>query len=98
MIERLHVYLELTRFSHTVFALPFALLSAVMAWAARVRQPQGQPWQWRELLGIVLCMVFARSAAMAFNRIVDRRIDALNPRTSMRHLPRGSLSVAGSWS
>jgi len=79
--------LELIRFSHTVFALPFALLSAALAWA-------DEPFRWQDLLGILLCMVFARSAAMAFNRLVDRRIDAQNPRTAGRHLPAGTLSVA----
>lgn len=78
--------LELIRFSHTVFALPFALLSCVLAWRA-------VPFQQRDLAGILLCMVFARSAAMAFNRLVDRRFDADNPRTAGRHLPAGLLSV-----
>lgn len=78
--------LELIRFSHTLFALPFALLSAGMAWAM-------VPFRWRDLAGILLCMVFARSAAMAFNRLADRRYDAMNPRTAGRHLPRGLVSV-----
>ncbi len=81
-------YLELIRFSHTVFALPFALTSAAMAWSA-----PGVEFRWADLLGIILCMVFARSAAMAFNRLVDRRYDAANPRTAGRHLPAGLLSV-----
>lgn len=81
--------LEMIRFSHTVFALPFALLAAVMAWCA---QPP-VAWRWLDLLGIVLCMVTARSAAMAFNRIVDRKIDAQNPRTAGRHLPSGQLGL-----
>lgn len=88
MLTRLRHLLELIRFSHTVFALPFALLSAALAW-----NMPGSPFAWRELLGILLCMVFARSAAMAFNRIVDRRIDADNPRTARRHLPAGLLSL-----
>jgi 4-hydroxybenzoate polyprenyltransferase len=79
--------LELVRFSHTLFALPFALLSAALAW-----HREGV-FRWIDLLGILLCMVFARSAAMAFNRLTDRRIDALNPRTAGRHLPAGSLST-----
>ncbi|MCA8999538.1 MAG: putative 4-hydroxybenzoate polyprenyltransferase [Planctomycetaceae bacterium] len=78
--------LELIRFSHTVFALPFALLSALLAW-------QVVPFQWNHLWGVLLCMVFARSAAMAFNRIVDRKIDEENPRTMSRHLPAGRLSL-----
>jgi 4-hydroxybenzoate polyprenyltransferase len=81
-------FLELIRFSHTVFALPFALLSAVLAW--RTVEFRG-----RDLIGILLCMVFARSASMAFNRIADRRIDAQNPRTAGRHLPAGLLSLRG---
>src|SRR6266496_5263902 len=82
--------LELIRFSHTLFALPFALLAAALAWA-------DEPFRWQDLVGILLCMVFARSAAMAFNRVVDRHIDAKNPRTAMRHLPAGTLSVTLVW-
>lgn len=87
--------LEMIRFSHTLFALPFALLAAAMAWHATTRQDVGTAvgWRWRELLGILLCMVTARSAAMAFNRIVDWRFDAENPRTRGRHIPQGVLSV-----
>jgi len=87
MLPRVRQLLELIRFSHTVFALPFALLSAVLAW-------RDVPFRWRDLTGILLCMVFARSAAMAFNRIADRKLDARNPRTAGRHLPRGLLSVS----
>lgn len=79
--------LELIRFSHTVFALPFAVLSAALAWRAE------GAFRWLDLVSIVLCMVFARSAAMAFNRLADRRFDAANPRTAARHLPAGTLSV-----
>lgn len=78
--------LGLIRFSHTVFALPFALLSAMLAW-------QVATFEWKQLAGIVLCMVFARSAAMAFNRLVDRNYDAKNPRTARRHIPAGILST-----
>lgn len=81
--------LELIRFSHTVFALPFALLAALLAWQSR-----DSPFSWWQLTGILLCMVTARSAAMAFNRIVDRTFDAENPRTAKRHLPAGLLSLA----
>jgi len=91
-------FLELIRFSHTIFALPFALLSAFMAWYANfhptISGAPSVPFRWRELLGILLCMVFARSAAMAFNRLADRKIDAQNPRTAGRHIPVGKLSVA----
>jgi 4-hydroxybenzoate polyprenyltransferase len=80
-------FLELIRFSHTIFALPFALAAAVLAW-------HGVGFRWLDLVGILLCMVFARSFAMAFNRLVDRDIDALNPRTKMRHLPSGLLTPA----
>ncbi|HEX5444743.1 MAG TPA: UbiA family prenyltransferase, partial [Pirellulales bacterium] len=90
MLHRLRLMLELIRFSHTVFALPFALLAAVMAWHGGSVNFRGQ-----DLLGIVLCMVFARSTAMAVNRLVDRRLDAANPRTASRHLPAGLVSVAG---
>lgn len=79
--------LEMIRFSHTIFALPFALFAAGLAW-------RDVPFQARHLVGIVLAMVFARSTAMAFNRLVDRGIDAGNPRTALRHLPAGTLSVA----
>jgi 4-hydroxybenzoate polyprenyltransferase len=86
MIHTVRHLLELIRFSHTLFALPFALLAAVMAW--RVTE-----FRWRDLLGILLCMVTARSFAMAFNRLVDRQLDAHNPRTAGRHLPAGILSI-----
>jgi 4-hydroxybenzoate polyprenyltransferase len=99
---RLRHILEMIRFSHTLFALPFAFLSAVMAWRLRIGEqvPAGQGGLaqagaplWREALGILLCMVTARSAAMAFNRIADWRLDASNPRTAGRHIPQGLLSV-----
>jgi 4-hydroxybenzoate polyprenyltransferase len=87
-IESARRFLELVRFSHTVFALPFALLSAVLAW-----QQPGVVFRYRDVAGVLLCMIFARSASMAFNRLADRRIDAQNPRTARRHLPAGLLSV-----
>src|SRR4051812_14414944 len=77
------------RFSHTIFALPFAL--AAMAVAARANH--GWPG-WRTFLLILASMVCARTCAMAFNRIVDRKFDALNPRTAKRHLPTGQISLA----
>jgi len=88
----LRKYFEFVRFSHTVFALPFALASmAVAAQAAR-----GWPG-WRTFLLILAAMVCARTAAMAFNRIADRKFDALNPRTAKRHLPTGQISVMSAW-
>jgi 4-hydroxybenzoate polyprenyltransferase len=130
--QRLRLFLELIRFSHTIFALPFALLAAAMAWSVRHAwwkvdvaavdaaenmmratprldtDPEsatrmislgpstpidpGHWFRWQELLGIVLCMVFARSAAMAFNRVVDWKFDAQNPRTVKRHIPAGLLN------
>lgn len=94
MLTRIRQLLELIRFSHTIFALPFALLAALMAWRRNaIDLPMETSWRWQELIGILLCMVAARSAAMAFNRLADRKIDALNPRTAARHLPAGVLSV-----
>jgi len=86
MLQRIKQLLELIRFSHTVFALPFALLSAILAW----RETE---FRWQDLLGIVVCMIFARSAAMAFNRVVDRDIDGENPRTEKRHIPAQLLTT-----
>lgn len=90
MLRRVRLILEMIRFSHTLFALPFALLAAVMAWLAEPRIV----WRLPDFAGLLLCMVFARSTAMAFNRLADRQLDALNPRTEGRHLPAGALSVA----
>ena len=84
-------YLGLVRFSHTVFAFPFALMAALLAWRATDAGPAKIAV---DLSGVVLCMVFARSAAMAFNRLADRRLDAANPRTASRHLPAGVISPA----
>jgi 4-hydroxybenzoate polyprenyltransferase len=80
-------YLSLVKFSHTIFALPFALTGFFIA----VGQ-QGQGLDWRKLLLVLCCMVFARSAAMAFNRYLDRDIDAANPRTKVREIPAGIIS------
>jgi len=91
--HKLRQILEMIRFSHTLFALPFALLAAVMAWTAPAPDGSRIEFSWLDLLGILVCMVFARSAAMAFNRIADRHLDAGNPRTSRRHIPAGILSV-----
>ncbi len=87
LIERLRNYARLVRFSHTVFALPFALASLALAWPSHPVTP-------RNLLWILLAMVGARSAAMGFNRLVDRKFDALNPRTQGWELPRGTVGFS----
>lgn len=79
-------YGSLIRFSHTIFALPFALASLALAWSSH-------PVTVRSFFWILIAMVGARSAAMAFNRLVDRKFDALNPRTQEWELPRGSVKV-----
>jgi 4-hydroxybenzoate polyprenyltransferase len=136
MFKTIRHFLELIRFSHTLFALPFALLAAVMAWRLQaIQRPPVDPYsfeaanvgdliwsddptmhdryvavgpatiawdglpiwkfyfRWQEIVGIVLCMVMARSFAMGMNRLADRQLDAVNPRTAGRHLPAGILSV-----
>src|SRR2546430_16566927 len=85
-MNKLATYFSFVRFSHTVFALPFALTGALLAW-------RDQPFSWTSVVWIVLCMVSARSAAMGFNRIVDAPYDALNPRTAIRELPPGAMSA-----
>ena len=97
MLSTLKHILEMIRFSHTLFALPFALLAAVMAWTAPTPDGDQVGFQWIHLVGIAACMVCARSAAMAFNRIADRNIDAQNPRTESRHIPVGILTVRSAW-
>jgi 4-hydroxybenzoate polyprenyltransferase len=86
---RIRDYLELVRFSHTLFALPFALLGAALA----AHDSDGWHGRAQDWIGILLCMALARSAAMAFNRLADRHYDAFNPRTASRHIPSGRLSV-----
>jgi len=93
MAATLRTYLELVRFSHTIFALPFALMAAILAFQAPAGAATSPADWWRRGLGVLLCMVTARTAAMAFNRLVDRTFDAANPRTATRHLPRGDLGV-----
>jgi 4-hydroxybenzoate polyprenyltransferase len=80
-------YFSLVKFSHTIFALPFALLGFFVA----LRSLEVE-FQWHILGLVILCMVFARSAAMAFNRFLDRDIDAQNPRTAVREIPAGVIS------
>ena len=87
--QKLSITLSMIKFEHTLFALPFAFLGAIMA-------ANGLP-TWRQILWITVAMVGARSAAMTFNRIVDREIDAKNPRTANRELPAGRLSLSFAW-
>jgi 4-hydroxybenzoate polyprenyltransferase len=90
-VSRIQTYLSFVRFSHSVFALPFALTGALLALQARPLS--GREVAWR-VLWIVVAMVAARSAAMGFNRLVDAQYDAKNPRTAMRELPRGAMTRA----
>ncbi|MBI2834251.1 MAG: UbiA family prenyltransferase [Acidobacteria bacterium] len=85
MVGRLRLYGSLVRFSHSVFALPFALAGALLAF-------ERVPLSWDRIAWIVVAMIGARSAAMGFNRLVDASHDALNPRTAARELPRGLIS------
>ena len=89
MISTIKKWASFVRFSHTVFALPFALAAMLVA----AREQRG--WPGWKIFGLILAaMVCARTCAMAFNRIVDRKFDALNPRTKNRHLPAGEISLA----
>lgn len=89
----LRTWAEMIKFAHSVFALPFALVATFLAGRAL---PEGRPGLLHLVL-IVVCMVAARSVAMTFNRIVDARIDAANPRTANRPLPAGRLSLVQAW-
>jgi len=82
------------KFEHSIFALPFALVGALLAWRGAGGPVTNLP---AKVAGILLAMVAARSAAMAFNRLLDRHIDARNPRTAGRHLPAGLLDVRFVW-
>jgi len=87
IIRLVRNYLSLVKFSHTVFAMPFALIGFSLAvWG------DGNNFSLRLLILIILCMIFARNAAMGFNRVADKRFDALNSRTSSRELPSGKIS------
>ena len=87
IIKRIGTYLSLVKFSHTVFAMPFAFIGFTLAVSDK-----DYDFSLRLLLLIILCMVFARNAAMGFNRLVDRRFDTLNPRTGNREIPSGKIS------
>lgn len=79
-------YLSLVKFSHTIFAMPFALIGFFLAVVY-----ENKEFDWKILVAIILCMVFARSAAMAFNRYIDEKFDKLNPRTAVREIPAGII-------
>jgi 4-hydroxybenzoate polyprenyltransferase len=89
---RIRTVLEMIKFEHSVFALPFALVGALLAASTAHELPT-----WRQILWIIVAMVGARSAAMTVNRIADRAYDAKNPRTANRALPKGELSVGFAW-
>jgi 4-hydroxybenzoate polyprenyltransferase len=90
-VNRLQTYLSFVRFSHSVFALPFALTGALLALHEAPVRAGSREIAWR-VLWIVVAMVAARTAAMGFNRLVDAQYDANNPRTAMRELPRGAMT------
>ena len=109
-MQQVKSYLSLIKFSHTIFAMPFALIGFFLGWK-QIAMESGIVWEdnssfgwlsnnnalmpplWRILILVVLCMIFARSAAMAFNRYLDRSIDAKNPRTAIREIPAGTISA-----
>lgn len=92
--QRLRMTLDMIKFEHSIFALPFALTGALLAWRNGGFPVDGAAWK---LVWIVVAMVGARSAGMAFNRILDADIDGRNPRTKTRHIPAGLLSAGFAW-
>lgn len=94
ILRSLNNYLSLVKFSHTIFALPFAMVGFTLGIVHRLEKEEA--WNWRAeflplIVKVLLCMIFARSAAMAFNRYLDRHFDALNPRTARREIPAGVI-------
>ncbi len=85
-MNKIKTYLSLIKFSHTIFAMPFAMIGFFLA------VKQGFAFSWSKFLLVIGCMIFARSAAMAFNRYLDRSFDARNPRTAIREIPSGIIS------
>jgi len=94
IFSSIRIWADMVKLSHSVFALPFALMATFLA--GRNIEGRGYPY-WGQLGLILICMVSARSVAMTFNRIVDAQIDARNPRTALRPLPAGRLSFAAAW-
>src|SRR2546423_10135880 len=89
LTKKIQTTLEMIKIEHTLFALPFAFLGALLA-------ARGAPTPW-QIVWITIAMIGARSTAMAFNRIADREYDARNPRTKVRAIPSGALSVGFVW-
>ncbi|PBQ30377.1 4-hydroxybenzoate octaprenyltransferase [Sphingobacteriaceae bacterium] len=87
MIKSINNYLSLIKFSHSIFALPFAVIGFSLA----VQSGKAE-FSWEKFMLVILCMLFARSAAMAFNRYIDRKFDAKNPRTAVREIPAGTIA------
>jgi len=96
MGSRIKTVLEMIKFEHSVFALPFALTGALLAARATHQPPRGWP-SLRQIVWIIVAMVAARSAAMTMNRIADLRYDRENPRTQQRALPTGALTLQFAW-
>ena len=96
MASRIKIVLAMIKFEHSVFALPFALTGALLAARATHQPPRGWP-SLRQILWIIVAMVAARSAAMTMNRIADLRYDRENPRTHLRALPTGALTLQFAW-
>lgn len=93
MLKKIRLVLDMVKFEHTIFALPFAYLGAMLG----SLEVKGHLPSWMQVFWVTLAMVGARSAAMALNRIIDRRIDAKNPRTVNRHIPKGLISLPFAW-
>jgi len=92
-LRRFRNYLSLIKFSHTVFALPFALIGFTLGCMEVLKTTGNLSFRWNLFVEMLLCMVFARSAAMSFNRYLDRKYDALNPRTAQREIPAGVIKA-----
>jgi 4-hydroxybenzoate polyprenyltransferase len=90
MFRPLATYARMIKLSHSIFSMPFALAAALIAW-------RDVPFRWVDLALIAVCLVTARASAMGFNRLVDARYDAMNPRTAGRELPSGQISSAAAW-
>ncbi len=90
-MEKILRYFSLVKFSHTIFALPFACIGFMLA------VKEGYPFSFKLFVLMLVCMVTARNAAMAFNRYIDRRFDALNPRTAVREIPSGIINPANAF-